>query len=143
MYGKQRVLTQKMSKEFLLVAYGHEAEDNKLSLLKTYTLLERTLKGLLDDDETLGLPGTKPQHIRDQLGVVNELWAKFKPTVEYGADHNTTSIPKEKIGVLASTNLPLLRSHPSITSRSCLPCRPSSALRLRLHSPGYAPFAAP
>ncbi len=36
-----------------------------------------------------------------------------------------------------------LRSHPSITSRSCLPCRPSSALRLRLHRPCYAPFAAP
>ncbi len=29
-----------------------------------------------------------------------------------------------------------LRSHPSITSRSCLPSRPSSALRLRLHRPG-------
>ncbi len=37
----------------------------------------------------------------------------------------------------------ILRSHPSITSRSCLPCRPPSALRLRLHRPCYAPFAAP
>jgi hypothetical protein len=107
--GKQRMLTQKMSKEFLLVAYGHDSENNKLSLLETYSLFERTLKGLLDGDETLGLPGTKPQHIRDQLGVVNGLWTKFKPIVEYGADYKTTSIPQEKIAVLAETNLPLLK----------------------------------
>jgi len=108
--GKQRMLTQKMSKEFLLVAYGHQAEDNKLSLLETYTLFERTLKGLLDGDETLGLPGTKPQHIRDQLGVVSGLWSKFKPIVEYGADYKTAAIANDKIVILATTNLPLLKN---------------------------------
>ncbi|MCP4123088.1 MAG: hypothetical protein GY751_15150, partial [Bacteroidetes bacterium] len=108
--GKQRMLTQKMSKEFLLVAYGHEADDNKLSLLETYTLFERTLKGLLDGDEVLGLPGTKPQDIRDQLGVVSGLWAEFKPIVEYGADHKTASIPTDKIAALEKTNLPLLKN---------------------------------
>lgn len=106
--GKQRMLTQKMSKEFLLVAYGHERDDNKLSLLETYSLFERTLKGLKDGDDTLGLPGTKAQVIRDQLDVVNGLWAKFKPIVEYGADHATTDIPMDKVEVLAKTNLPLL-----------------------------------
>ncbi len=108
--GKQRMLSQKMSKEFLLIAYGHQAEDNKLSLLETYTLFERTLKGLLDGDDTLGLPATKPQHIRDQLGVVNGLWTDFKPVVEYGADYKTTSIPTGKIATLAATNLPLLKN---------------------------------
>ncbi len=107
--GKQRMLTQKMSKEFLLVAYDHEREDNKLNLLETYSLFERTLAGLMDGDETLGLPGTKPQHIRDQLSVVSELWSKFKPVVQYGADHKTSDIPKEKISQLASANLPLLK----------------------------------
>ncbi len=107
--GKQRMLTQKMSKEFLLVAYGHQVEDNKLSLLETYTLFERTLKGLLDGDETLGLPGTKPQHIRDQLGVVNGLWVEFKPIVASGADYKVKNIPKDKINSLAEKNLPLLK----------------------------------
>jgi hypothetical protein len=107
--GKQRMLTQKMSKEFLLVAYGYQREDNKLALLETYTLFERTLKGLLDGDDTLGLPGTKPQHIRDQLGVVDGLWIKFKPIVEFGAAHDTSDIPRDKIEVLAKTNLPLLK----------------------------------
>ncbi|MDJ0805646.1 MAG: type IV pili methyl-accepting chemotaxis transducer N-terminal domain-containing protein [Gammaproteobacteria bacterium] len=107
--GKQRMLTQKMSKEFLLVAYGHEREDNKLALLETYSLFERTLKGLLDGDDTLGLPGTDPQHIRDQLSVVNRLWTQFKPIVEYGSDYKTKEILTGKIEVLAKTNLPLLR----------------------------------
>lgn len=106
--GKQRMLTQKMSKEFLLVAYGHQQEDNKLSLLETYSLFERTLKGLRDGDDTLGLPGTKPQAIRDQLAVVNGLWAKFKPIVEYGADFKTGDIAMDKVQELAKTNLPLL-----------------------------------
>ncbi len=107
--GKQRMLTQKMSKEFLLVAYGHDVDDNKLSLLETYSLFERTLKGLRDGDPTLGLPGTQQPHILAQLDVVEELWGKFKPIVAYGADPKTTSIPKEKIEVLARTNLPLLK----------------------------------
>jgi len=107
--GKQRMLTQKMSKEFLLVAYGHNIDDNKLGLLETYSLFERTLKGLRDGDEVLGLPATTQQHILDQLGVVEGLWAKFKPIVAYGADHKTTSIPKNKIETLANTNLPLLK----------------------------------
>ena len=50
--GKQRMLTQKMSKEFLLIAYGYQIEDNKLNLLETTTLFNRTLQGLMDGDET-------------------------------------------------------------------------------------------
>ncbi|HIJ21694.1 MAG: hypothetical protein HON68_06880 [Gammaproteobacteria bacterium] len=108
--GKQRILTQKMSKEFLLVAYGYERDDNKLSLLETYSLFERTLKGLLDGDATLGLPGTKQQHIRDQLAVVSDLWGKFKPVVEFGANSTTKDIPADKVKQLANTNLPLLKN---------------------------------
>ncbi len=107
--GKQRMLTQKMSKEFLLVAYGHQVEDSKLSLLETYSLFERTLNGLLDGDEVLGLPGTKARPTREQLAVVNGLWQDFKPVVAYGADHGTSSIATDKITALAATNIPLLR----------------------------------
>lgn len=106
--GKQRMLTQKMSKEFLLVAYGHEAEENKLSLLETYSLFEKTLKGLKDGDESLGLPATKQKHIRDQLDVINGLWTQFKPVVAYGADYKTKGIPNDKVVELAKANLPLL-----------------------------------
>ncbi len=107
--GKQRMLTQKMSKEFLLTAYGHDVENNKLNLLETYTLFERTLKGLLDGDETLDLPGTKNEKIREQLAVVQKLWAVFKPLVTFAVDPKTGEIPRDKVEALAASNLPLLK----------------------------------
>lgn len=107
--GKQRMLTQKMSKEFLLVAYNHDFENNKLSLLETYSLFERTLKGLKDGDDSLGLPPTNAPHIVEQLAVVNNLWVEFKPIVEFAANYKTKDISKEKISSLAKMNLPLLK----------------------------------
>ncbi|GGI90120.1 type IV pili methyl-accepting chemotaxis transducer N-terminal domain-containing protein [Shewanella gelidii] len=107
--GKQRMLSQKMSKEFFLIALGHDVEKNKLNLLETYSLFDRTLKGLKDGDEVLGLPGTKPQHILDQLEVVSGLWVKFKPLVEKGADYKTTALSAEQINQVAASNLPLLK----------------------------------
>ncbi len=107
--GKQRMLSQKMSKEFLLIAKGHDTENNKLNLLETYSLFERTLKGLLDGDVTLDLPGTKNPEIRKQLGVVDGLWITFKPIVAAGVDPKTISISDGMIKELAATNLPLLK----------------------------------
>ena len=106
--GKQRMLSQKMSKEFLLVAYGHEADKNKLDLLETATLFDRTLGGLLDGDATLDLPGTKDEGIRKQLAVVMDLWKGFKPLVEAATDPKAASIAPEQIAKLAQANLPLL-----------------------------------
>jgi len=108
--GKQRMLTQKMSKEFLMIAYGHDVDNNKLSLLETYTLFERTLKGLVDGDATLGLPGTKAQGIIDQLGVVSGLWADFKPVVSAASEASTTAVSADQISQVAKLNLPLLQN---------------------------------
>ncbi|MCB1185239.1 type IV pili methyl-accepting chemotaxis transducer N-terminal domain-containing protein [bacterium] len=107
--GKQRMLTQKMSKEYLLVAYGHETDANKLNLLETYTLFERTLAGLKDGDDVLGLPATSNADIRAQLDVVAGLWATFKPVVENGAAPGTTAFSATDLQTLATTNLPLLK----------------------------------
>lgn len=107
--GKQRMLSQKMSKEFFLIALGHEVEQNKLNLLETYSLFDRTLKGLKDGDEVLGLPSTEPLHIREQLDVVNGLWIKFMPLVVHGADYKTQKLTQDEIGQVAASNLPLLK----------------------------------
>ena len=101
------MLTQKMSKEFLLVAYGYNTEDNKLNLFETATLFERTLKGLQDGDATLDLPGTKDKAIRAQLQVVTGLWIGFKPIVEKAATSSATPTAEE-IKTLDGQNLPLL-----------------------------------
>lgn len=107
--GKQRMLTQKMSKEFLLIAYGYQVQENKLNLLETYTLFDRTLRGLLDGDQDLELPGTKNPEIRKQLLRVMDLWKNFKPVVESATDPKEGKITREQILTLARLNLPLLQ----------------------------------
>lgn len=107
--GKQRMLTQKMSKEVLLVALGYETDRTKQELVGTYTLFERTLKGLMDGDKKLKLPGTTNPTIRKQLRVVEELWEAFKPSVLHATDPGTAFIPRKWIAKLAAENMPLLR----------------------------------
>ncbi|MDA9556958.1 type IV pili methyl-accepting chemotaxis transducer N-terminal domain-containing protein [Vibrio sp.] len=107
--GKQRMLTQKMSKEFFLIALNHNTDDNKLNLLDTYSLFDTTLHGLKDGNDTLGLPGTQVPAIRSQLDNVNSLWSGFKPMVVKGTEKSTSSIPQADITAVASNNLPLLK----------------------------------
>ncbi|MCP4291030.1 MAG: hypothetical protein GY780_04240 [bacterium] len=108
--GKQRMLTQKMSKEFFLIAYGHDVENNKLNLQETYTLFDRTLKGLLDGDVSLDLPGTTDTTIRAQLTKVSGMWTSFQPSIAFGADPATTTIGSDKVSTVASGNVPLLKN---------------------------------
>ncbi len=102
--GKQRMLTQKMTKELLLVANNISANANKESLGKTVALFDRTLKGLLDGDKGLGLPGTKDVAIRGQLAVVQELWSEYKPILD-SVDTSAAGLTKA-----AELNLPLLKN---------------------------------
>ncbi|MFT5698125.1 MAG: hypothetical protein ACI8ZB_000979 [Desulforhopalus sp.] len=107
--GKQRMLSQKMSKEYLLIAYGHKAKDNQENLKQTYTLFERTLVGLINGDEGLQLKKTTNKVIVNQLSAVKGLWELFKPIVVAGAVDGTSSITDAKITELAEANLILLK----------------------------------
>jgi len=107
--GKQRMLTQKMSKEFLLVQLGVNTDENTLSVRETSALFDRTLKGLLDGDTDLELPGTTEQGIRDQLGKVSQLWAEFYPIVAKAGEAGAT-LTERDVEVIAEKNLPLLKN---------------------------------
>jgi hypothetical protein len=108
--GKQRMLTQKMSKEVLLVSLGHNANENKLNLKKTATLFDKTLKGLQVGDTDLGLPATTDKAILDQLSVVEGLWGDMKPLTEVVYDIDSTSVSDDTVTSVAKVNLPLLKN---------------------------------
>lgn len=97
--GKQRMLTQKMSKEVLLVAKGVNADANGASLKKTVALFDKTLKGLVTGDASLNLPATTDKDILAQLQVVSDLWTPFKASIE-----------KADLATVASTNIALLKN---------------------------------
>ena len=100
--GRQRMLTQKMTKELLLVASDINKSDNLDNLKVTAQLFDKTLKGLMSGDKDLNLPTTKSAAILKQLVVVKLLWDEFQAVVEK-ADTSTESLKK-----VAELNLPLL-----------------------------------
>lgn len=71
--GRQRMFTQKMSKEFCLVDAGINIDDNRASLKQTQELFNLTLTSLVD-----GFPGmvlaAPNDEIRTQLAAVSTLW---------------------------------------------------------------------
>ncbi len=101
--GKQRMLTQKMTKELLLVAVDIEPKTNRARLAETVSLFERTLAGLLDGDGELGLPGTKNTAIRTQLMLVKKRWDEYKPIL------TKNRVSHDDLVRASQLNIPLLK----------------------------------
>lgn len=105
--GKQRMLTQKMTKEALLVQLGVAKEDNLLNLRETTALFDRTLNGLIDGDADLELPGTQDATIRAQLEKVSGLWTALSPSFETVL--GGSELAADKLAVLSTENVTLLK----------------------------------
>jgi nitrate/nitrite-specific signal transduction histidine kinase len=104
--GKQRMLTQKMSKEALFIAKGIDVEKNKESLKKTEELFDKTLNGLINGDKDLNLPKTEDKDILAQLQKVQELWTPFKANIDKVVEGKSD---KATLEAIAKENIPLLK----------------------------------
>ena len=107
--GKQRMLTQLMSKDLLLIAAASKIKQLNTQeiygeLLESSELFEQTLIGMRDGDEELGLRPAKSNIIKAKINTVMAMWQQFKPNIDYVL---TTSDTKDYIAV-ASQSLPLL-----------------------------------
>ncbi len=102
--GKQRMLSQKMTKEALGVSQDIEKVE---SLKKTSALFDKTLKGLISGDSGLGLPPTKAPHILTQLNAISGIWKGFKKNLDVVAanayDRNVS------LAYINSNNVDLLK----------------------------------
>ncbi len=105
--GKQRMLTQKMSKEALLIASGIDIKQNKKNLKATIALFDKTIKGLYNGDKNLGLYKTKDKEILEQLDLVSKLWKSFKKDVEKIA---LGEVEKSTLEAIDKKNMPLLNN---------------------------------
>ncbi len=76
--SQQRAMTQRMAKEFFLIAYGHEARKNKSRLKKSAALFARSLQALQKGDPEQKLIAPPSPSIRRQLEQVDSLWGQFK-----------------------------------------------------------------
>ncbi|MCP4701754.1 MAG: hypothetical protein GY862_33580 [Gammaproteobacteria bacterium] len=105
--GKQRMLTQKMSKEILLIAKGIDTEANKKNLKETAALFNKTLKGLINGDADFGLVKTEDPGILKQLGKIGKRWEVFRKSVVLVLGGDTSMSILEAVG---KQNRPLLMS---------------------------------
>ncbi|WP_036226368.1 methyl-accepting chemotaxis protein [Mesoaciditoga lauensis] len=87
--GRQRMLTQKMSKEALIIANGNTSYEK--TLRTTESLFETTLNGLKDGGKValdLGMtqwtviPAAPTEKIRKQLATVQNLFTPFKAAIQ-------------------------------------------------------------
>jgi methyl-accepting chemotaxis protein len=111
--GRQRMLTQKMSKEALIVANGNKSYEDTLT--KTESLFETTLKGLKDGGKValdLGMtqwtviPSAPTEKIKSQLEIVQKLFVPFKQAVQNVIQSNGKD--KEALNYIVDNNVELL-----------------------------------
>lgn len=73
--GRQRMLSQRLAKEALLVAQKVEAAE---TMHKTIDLFERSHQQLLKGNPQTGMPAVEDPQIRQQLKHVEQLWQDYK-----------------------------------------------------------------
>ncbi|MDH3919222.1 MAG: type IV pili methyl-accepting chemotaxis transducer N-terminal domain-containing protein, partial [Rhodospirillales bacterium] len=106
--GRQRLLTQKMSREFLLIAYGHEVDKNRRQLKESIAQFDRTLDGLISGNTELRLVPAPSAEIKAQMRKVARIWDTFLPIVTTASKGG--EIDRETIARMASANEPLLEA---------------------------------
>lgn len=77
--GRQRMLSQRVAKEVLLVQSGMGQE---AGVHKTIELFESSMQMLLDGDKELGISPPMTSEINDQLKKVNGLWRSYREGIQ-------------------------------------------------------------
>jgi methyl-accepting chemotaxis protein len=91
--GRQRMLTQKMTKEVMFIENGLNVRDD---IEGTKKLFDTTLKGLINGNEEMGLPPAKTEKIRDQLKKVESLWSGFQSTINAASNGGLSGEAQQK-----------------------------------------------
>ncbi len=105
--GRQRMLSQKASKEFCLVTAGIDVAANGAALKDTVDLFTRSLEGLIHGDPETALAPAPTPEIQAQLEKVQAMWEPLrKVLLEAGNGNVPSHADTEKV---ATDNDPLLK----------------------------------
>ncbi len=104
MAGRQRMLSQKMTKEALALASNGASPKE---LLSTVTLFDRVVNGFINGDRELGLEPIRDGEILAQLHNIVRSWKPFKANIEKLVD--VTKRANGYLDYILANNLPLLK----------------------------------
>ena len=79
--GRQRMLTQKMTKEAALIGLNYRRSENRSALRETIELFDNSLFGLMYGDKAASLP-KPPQAVFEKLQEVEALWLDSYPILD-------------------------------------------------------------
>ena len=105
--GKQRMLSQKMTKEAFLIKLGIDKETNIRKLTASSQLFDKTLKGLISGDKSLRLIAIKNEGIQNQLKKVETLWIPFYKEIKRVISDKADD---KAFNTLENTNIQLLKT---------------------------------
>lgn len=106
--GKQRMLSQQMAKEVQLILKNVNAEQNRTRLKETRASFDKILKGLIEGDSELGLPGTQIESpIYQKLMVVKQVWQSYQPLLDKIMHANDFSDIDQDINLAESRRISL------------------------------------
>ncbi len=112
--GRQRMLSQKVTKEVLMYLNFKNKIDKKL-VLNTIKLFDISLNALIDGGKTfsdlqmknsMSIPGAFSEDIKKQLNKVKDLWTDFKKSIEDLLEGN--GVKEELINFILSKNTKVL-----------------------------------
>jgi len=104
--SRQSMLTQRMMKEFLLIAYQYEARKNRKRLKRSSASFGKWLEALTRGDLQQKLMPPPNNEIQLQLDKVLQLWHEFQPLI--GAAGKGSKPSREEILRAADLNARLL-----------------------------------
>ena len=104
--GKQRMLSQKMTKESFLIYNSIDEKINREKLLQSSQQFDKTLNGLLRGDSSLKLVATHNGEIEEALKKVQKLWEPFYQKIQLSIDGKLTPSGYQ---YLEKNNLELLK----------------------------------
>lgn len=77
----QHSLLNEMTAEYLLIAYGHQAEIYRIRLWAHWSQFDQTLAGLIDGNRRLQLLPAPHPRLKAQLSTARQIWLGLSPTM--------------------------------------------------------------
>jgi hypothetical protein len=105
--GKERMLTQKMAKEALLIAQNIDKERNKKALKASSQRFEKVLHALMHGDAELNLKPCQKEDVQKRLQKVDAIYESIKPHIEKILQNSATIRDYEAV---RTQNIPLLEA---------------------------------
>ena len=105
--GKERMLSQKLSKEIFMIAAGHNKEDNLYNLRATADTFSDTLYALQNGDDMMDIEAVESEKIQGMLTTASRIWAPVKKTVDNIVA--TGNVSKKDADFIYKNNFTLVR----------------------------------